>query len=253
MRRRKSNLGLKLVTRARQTGLGLLLAAAIVVAWLTVHIHAVFLGDMPGLLAGASLVIAQCWLNVGLFIIAHDCMHGSLAPGRGRLNATVGTVCVALYAGFSYAKLLKAHFQHHRAPGTDGDPDFSVAHSRAPMRWFVTFVFRYFGWREFATLTVVLCIYVLALGVPLERMLVFWALPAIASSMQLFYFGTYLPHHTQEALFVDRHNTRSTAYGYLGSLLSCYHFGYHHEHHLHPSVPWWQLPVTRKERLANAG
>ena len=118
-----------------------------------------------------------------------------------RLNATVGTVSVALYAGFSDAKLLKAHFQHHRAPGTDDDPDFSVVHSREPMRWFVTFV-----------LTILVGVslqrsrrwlYMLALGVPLERMLCLGAAGdrLIHATVRL---RDYLPHHTEEAPFVDQ-------------------------------------------------
>ncbi|HYD98464.1 MAG TPA: fatty acid desaturase, partial [Alphaproteobacteria bacterium] len=31
----------------------------------------------------------------------------------------------------------------------------------------------------------------------------------------------------------------------LVSLLTCYHFGHHHEHHLRPDVPWWRLPSLR--------
>ncbi|MFG6592769.1 fatty acid desaturase [Sulfitobacter sp. 1A12157] len=32
-------------------------------------------------------------------------------------------------------------------------------------------------------------------------------------------------------------------------LLTCFHFGgFHHEHHLHPAVPWWALPKTRVAR-----
>nr|MBA2748547.1 fatty acid desaturase [Tatlockia sp.] len=26
------------------------------------------------------------------------------------------------------------------------------------------------------------------------------------------------------------------------SFITCYHFGYHYEHHEHPDVPWWGLP-----------
>ena len=50
----------------------------------------------------------------------------------------------------------------------------------------------------------------------------------------------------------QRNPTLDTLYAIAGplgvplSLLTCYHFGgYHHEHHLHPGVPWWRLPGTR--------
>ena len=35
----------------------------------------------------------------------------------------------------------------------------------------------------------------------------------------------------------------------LGSLVTCYHFGYHHEHHLYPAVPSWRLPAARRSAL----
>ncbi|MFA9473554.1 MAG: fatty acid desaturase [Filomicrobium sp.] len=36
------------------------------------------------------------------------------------------------------------------------------------------------------------------------------------------------------------------------SLLTCFHFGYHHEHHLQPDVPWWRLPDAHADYLASA-
>ncbi|WP_208766779.1 fatty acid desaturase [Nostoc flagelliforme] len=27
--------------------------------------------------------------------------------------------------------------------------------------------------------------------------------------------------------------------------MSCYHFGYHQEHHEYPDVPWWKLPAYK--------
>ena len=68
----------------RQATTGLLLGGAIAAAYLILHIYAVFFLDLSGLglLAVPFLMAALCWLNVGLFIVAHDCMHGSLAPGR---------------------------------------------------------------------------------------------------------------------------------------------------------------------------
>jgi beta-carotene ketolase (CrtW type) len=89
----------------------------------------------------------------------------------------------------------------------------------------------------------------LLLGARLENILLFFAVPGLLSSFQLFYFGTFLPHrHLRQpgaAIFADQHRARSNQYGYLASLLTCFHFGYHHEHHDHPREPWWRLPATR--------
>jgi beta-carotene ketolase (CrtW type) len=87
------------------------------------------------------------------------------------------------------------------------------------------------------------------LGASVWNILLFFAVPGILSSLQLFYFGTFLPHrHVDdggEAQFADHHRARSSDFGYLLSLLTCFHFGYHHEHHLQPGTPWWRLPGAR--------
>ena len=35
----------------------------------------------------------------------------------------------------------------------------------------------------------------------------------------------------------------------LVSFVSCYHFGYHWEHHVAPHVPWWRLPEARRNTI----
>ena len=112
----------------------------------------------------------------------------------------------------------------------------------------MSFFRRYFGWREFGLLAVLLWSYILLLGANPANALLFWGVPAILSSFQLFYFGTYLPHRHEEvsqAGFKDRHNARTNDYPWLVSLLTCFHFGYHHEHHARPNLPWWRLPSAR--------
>ncbi|MBT6276998.1 MAG: beta-carotene ketolase, partial [Chromatiales bacterium] len=128
-----------------QTIIGVTLALCVIACWVTTHITALFLGTTPTGMAAVMLVLLQCWLNVGLFIIAHDCMHGSLAPGWLRFNTGVGTLCLYLYAGFSYAKLCPEHYRHHANPGTADDPDFCVTHSTQVIPWYISFVRYYFG------------------------------------------------------------------------------------------------------------
>ncbi|HEY0420134.1 MAG TPA: fatty acid desaturase [Acetobacteraceae bacterium] len=225
-------------------GLGLLIIAA----WLACHVYGVFFHrwTSAGIAVAPLLIALQCWLNVGLFIVAHDCMHGSFAPGRPGVNHAVGRVCLALYAGFSFDRLRPKHFAHHAHPGTAGDPDFDAAHPDRFWPWFLRFFREYFGLRELAVLAGLLLFYLAVLGASPVNALVLWGVPALLSAAQLFYFGTYLPHRHDEAPFGDRHNARSNAYSWLVSLLTCFHFGYHHEHHLHPSVPWWRLPSVRR-------
>lgn len=235
------------MSAALQTRIGVGLAALIAAAWLTLHIYAVFFHPLTGigLWLAPLLVAVLCWLNVGLFITAHDAMHGSLAPGRPRVNLWAGRIALGLYAGFSFDRLRAKHFDHHRHAGTAEDPDFSASHPRRFWPWYFGFFRQYFGVREFAILAAALAFYLLVLRAGVANMLLFWALPAILSSLQLFLFGTYLPHRQNDAGFADRHNARSNDYGWLASLLTCFHFGYHHEHHRSPGTPWWRLPSER--------
>jgi beta-carotene/zeaxanthin 4-ketolase len=231
----------------RQTAIGMGLATAIVSAFLTSHIYGVFFLDLATtpLWQVGILVASLCWLSVGLFIVSHDAMHGSLAPFRPRLNLAVGQICLALYAGFRYASLNREHHQHHRAPGTADDPDFDERPPHGFWRWYFNFMAHYFGPRELAVLTVLVAVYAGVLQVRMPNLLVFWALPAILSSLQLFTFGTYLPHKPGCDAFTDRHRSRSNDLPVWLSLLTCFHFGYHHEHHDQPALPWWRLPAAR--------
>ena len=236
----------------RQARIGLALAFAIGGAWLSLHVYAVFghrlaLGRAH---LAPLLVVALCWLNVGLFIVAHDCMHGSLAPGQPRVNRAVGRVALALYAAFSFDRLAPQHFLHHRHSGTARDPDYSPHEAARFWPWFAGFVRRYFGWREFGVLTVLLLGYVLVLGAAPANVLLFWGVPAILSALQLFYFGTYLPHRPGAEPFADEHRARSNDYPWGLSLFTCFHFGYHGEHHRAPHVPWWRLPALRRAPAA---
>jgi beta-carotene ketolase (CrtW type) len=236
----------------RDVATGLLLAGLIVAAWITMHITAIFLIDWtaPGRFLAAPFVIAvQCWLSVGLFIVAHDTMHGSMLPQYPAINRAIGRFCVFIYAGFSYEKLHKNHHAHHRHAGTADDPDFDTEHSAQFWPWYLKFFRYYFGCREFATLKVAVVVYLAILQERFPTMLIFWALPAILSSVQLFYFGTYRPHRVDELPFADEHRARSNEFSPLMSLLTCFHFGYHHEHHEAPWVPWWKLPAHRALRL----
>ena len=230
------------------------LAALLVVAWTALHIGCVFFyGWTPaGLLGAPFLVLLLCWLNVGLFIVAHDCMHGSLAPGRPAVNRALGRLCLRLYAGFSYDRLLPKHLRHHLHSGTGGDPDFDADHPASFAPWLLKFLLEYLGWRELAVLSAWGVAYVALLGASIPNALVFWALPAIMAAVQLFYFGTYRPHRDEGLAFDDRHRARSSDYSYLLSLATCFHFGYHHEHHVHPGLPWWKLPGARAGALRQA-
>jgi beta-carotene ketolase (CrtW type) len=242
------------MTARRQAAIGVALAAAILASWAALQFVGARLMPLTGarLAAGPFLVAAICWLDVGLFIIAHDAMHGSLAPHWPRLNRWIGRIALAAYAGFAYDRLAAQHFAHHRDPGSDRDPDFHPANPRAYLAWYAAVIRNYFGLRELAGMAVIAALYLLALRGAVANMLLFWALPALLSSIQLFLFGTWLPHRHLDSPFEDDHRARSSGFGWLASLLSCFHFGHHLEHHRSPSLPWWRLPSARSVRARQA-
>lgn len=234
-------------TTARQNetavSTGLTLAAAVIGVFFVLQIAAVFAYRWSNwsLVTAPLLAASINWLYVGLFIVAHDCMHGSLAPGHPRINRAVGQFCVALYAGFDFADLREKHFLHHRYSGTADDPDFDPQTPQAFWSWYWRFMGRYMSSRQplFFTILIVLCT---VLGADAANIAAFIVAPALASTLQLFYFGTYLPHRPSAEPFIDEHRARSSNFDWLLSLLTCFHFGYHHEHHVSPGTPWWRLP-----------
>ena len=62
-------------------------------------------------LVAALAVLLRSFLHTGLFIVAHDAMHGVLHRGSGRANARLGQLALFLYAGLAYGRCLR---QHHR-------------------------------------------------------------------------------------------------------------------------------------------
>jgi beta-carotene/zeaxanthin 4-ketolase len=231
--------------------IGLALAATMFAVWLGVHFWAMFVFRIGW--ANWPLVPLifglQCWLSVGMFIVAHDAMHGSLVPGKAQVNSAIGAVVLFLYAGFGWKKMRDAHFEHHKAVGTAGDPDFNADNPRDFWPWYAQFLKRYFGWQSMAFVWSVVLAYFFLFDVPPQNIALLYGFPAITSSLQLFYFGTYRPHRHEHGGFPDHHNARTNDYGTLASLFSCFHFGYHHEHHLSPGIPWWALPQRHKDYL----
>lgn len=231
-----------------RTVLGVLLAAAIILGWLALLVGSVlhYSWSPHSVVTAPMLVLAMSWLYVGLFIVAHDCMHGSLIPRRPSWNRAVGRVCVLFYAGFNFDRLKRQHFLHHRFPGTSDDPDFDTRSPQHPVRWYVKFFSDYFAPWQLVWMTLMASMFVFAGDARIANLLAFWALPSLLSSVQLFYFGTYRPHRPTAKPFADHHRAHGCDYGWWASLLTCFHFGHHRVHHQYPYVPWWGLPGLAK-------
>jgi beta-carotene ketolase (CrtW type) len=108
---------------------------------------------------------------------------------------------------------------------------------------------RYLSCRQFAALLggwgVVALGASCTLATPIANVLLFCTLPLLLSSLQLFFVGTYLPHRHQ-APASNPHQAISLDWPEWLSLLACYHFGYHLEHHEAPQLCWFQLPMARR-------
>lgn len=235
-----------------QPALGLWSALLILGLWGTSLVTFVFLIDWSerSLLWMGLAVLWQTFLYTGLFITAHDAMHGVVLPTNLRLNHCIGAIAVLLFALFDYQQLLTKHWQHHKAPASDRDPDYHAPDRDGFWQWYLHFMGNYSTWSSMLGFTAIFNGLTLGLQLPRFNLVVFWILPSILSSLQLFYFGTYLPHRRPPEGYRDRHRTRSYRFGYLLSFLACYHFNYHEEHHRYPHLRWWQLPAASLERDA---
>jgi len=228
-----------------RTATGLLYAGLVVGGWALVHIYSVFFHSLSApLWQTAGLIALQCWLYAGMFIVAHDTMHGSLVPGNEKANTLIGKAIMFVYAGFDWSYMREAHHAHHDNSGTEDDPDFNPANPHSFLPWYIKFFREYFGLKQLLILMGFTLAYIFIFGASYLNTIVMWAVPAILSSVQLFYFGTYLTHR-HSGPFPDQHNARTNDFPKWLSLLTCFHFGYHHEHHLYPHEPWWRLPLRK--------
>ncbi len=186
------------------------------------------------------LITWQMWTCTGLFITAHDAIHGTVHPSP-QINYTIGQLCMWLYAGFDYPQLQSEHHQHHRHPATDRDPDFHNGHNSNFWPWYWHFICGHISWPQMLNLAIITSIYTIGGHLLIAQLAIFWILPSLLSSLQLFYFGTFLPHREPLDGYVQPHCATTIPRSRLWSFISCYHFGYHYEHHESPGIPWWKL------------
>ena len=187
------------------------------------------------------LALVQTHLYTGLYITAHDAMHGVVSPNK-RLNNTLGTVAALLFAYNWFPRQLPKHHDHHRHVGTPADPDFHDGRHPGFLPWLARFAWNYVTWWQVALMA--LTYNVLKLYFPPANVIAFWMLPAVLATLQLFFFGTYLPHRGEHEAD-NPHRSRSQFRHHLWAFVSCYFFGYHYEHHDQPYLPWWRLWRTK--------
>jgi len=217
---------------------GVLVAGTVLLVWLG-SLAALLVRGVAGMHPAlvVLLMLLRTWLTTGLFITAHDAMHRSVSRHR-LVNDAFGYVACFLFAAMSYGRLVENHGRHHAAPGTNDDPDF-CARSQSFLVWFLTFMWRYATVLQVAAMAALYNL--LHVRFDDGTLWAFWVGPALLASVQLFLFGTYLPHRTPHTAAMGTHRARSLRGGHLVALMACYFFGYHREHHEGPAVPWWRL------------
>lgn len=230
---------------------GIWIAITILTAWVCLLAFLLIYRSPEPSVAGIGLswsdplvyifVLLQAHLYTGVFITAHDAIHGVVAPNNKRVNNVIGWVATMLFAYNSYAKLSAGHHLHHRHAATEHDPDYHRGNANM-LLWFTDFARSYVSvWQ---ILAMAITYNVLKIWFPMENLIVFWMIPAFLSTFQLFIFGTYLPHRGHHDN--PPHNARSQGLNHVWAFVSCYFFGYHSEHHDQPYLPWWKLAEARE-------
>ncbi len=188
------------------------------------------------------LIMGRAFLQTGLFITAHDAMHGTACPLSPRFNHSLGRLALGLYSLLPYDRMRFKHYEHHAQPATAADPDFCPQAQNNPLLWFVRFILSYQSPWTVVGVTLGFHVWHWIGGVPYSQLLLFWFLPTVLSAYQLFYFGIFVPHREGADGYSDHHRSRSLYIAPFWSFLACYHFGYHWEHHEYPDLPWYYLP-----------
>lgn len=176
-------------------------------------------------------------------------MHGVVCPRHPKLNYAIGVLILLLYGFLFYPKLIKSHHEHHQNPATHLDPDFHDGKHSSLLLWYLGFMRQH--WSLGSTVAIILSYHSIRCfaHVSETNLVLFWAIPPLLSSFQLFYFGTFLPHREPPEGYTNIFHTQSISRPFFWSLITCYHFGYHFEHHQHPDVPWWYLPTIAQSQL----
>jgi beta-carotene ketolase (CrtW type) len=215
-----------------QSSTGLIIALIVIGLWVLCILNLMMWKVNPQNPMLYLMILIQMHLYTGLFITAHDAMHGTVSPNPG-LNNFIGQVCTALYACFPFSKLYDKHHKHHQHVHTALDPDYNKGNF---VTWYISFIMEYLSWWQIVLMALIFN--VLKFWIAEVNLILFWVLPSFLSTLQLFYFGTWLPHHGEHS---NKHQSGTQRKNHLIAFLTCYFFGYHYEHHDSPGTPWWKL------------
>lgn len=220
--------------------MGILIASTVIFLWSAHLLYSLFVLQVDYASPLLYLhILVQAYLYTGLFITSHDSMHGSISRNR-KVNDAFGQLALWLFAAFPYRKMFRKHMQHHHHAASSQDPDFCVK-SQNYFIWFFHFFFTYVTVLQIITMALLFNALVYLARAPLSNVILLWVLPPFLATFQLFTFGTFLPHRLPHTQDMGVHRSRTQKKHHLLAMLSCWFFGYHLEHHLYPTTPWYRL------------
>lgn len=173
-------------------------------------------------------IMTLIWQYVGLFIISHD-LHHNKEPTL--YENILGRISLLFYGGFLLEDFSKNHENHHKYPGsTKKDPDF---YDGSVIIWYLKFMVEYINFKQ---VIIQLLFYNILKNYNIEndQMILFWLLPSVLASIQLFFYGTFLVHE-KDGLIKNANLPE-----WLVTLTS-YNFGNHINHHKYPFISWFKL------------
>ena len=218
--------------------MGILFAIVIILSW-SIHLVYILLYQPvdPADIVFWFHLLLQTWLFTGLFITAHDAMHGTVSKNRF-MNDGIGILASIFYAGLWYPILYKKHSLHHIYPATDQDPDYTSGNQNFFVWWY-RFMHNYITIWQILIMAILFNIGLVWFNE--LQLIALWIIPSVLSTFELFYFGTYVPHRLPHTKEMGPDKSRSQPKNHFMALITCYFFGYHSEHHASPRTPWWQL------------
>jgi fatty acid desaturase len=260
------------------------IALAIASTW------AVLLLAVAGALAAPLWALVPLAVVIGnrqyaLLLLVHEASHYLFSRDRKRNDRIANWTC-AYPIGITVERYREVHLEHHRHVGTEADPDFDYYRERVTpgllvrtilvglfgVKGMITVLFYFFprfaaryhpspeGRSSFqasplgrqlagvaAAQLVILGSFAL-LGRPLLYFGI-WLLPLLTLVPLANQLRTLAEHASLDGTPV----TRTVTTGVVGRVvLAPFLFFYHHEHHLHPFVPFYRLPELHR-RLHESG
>lgn len=230
--------------------------------------------ERPLWLVGLAVVWIGARLH-GLGVLMHEATHHRLVKSRW-LNEVVGEVFCAFPIGVSLANYRYNHFAHHQFTNTDKDPDWirkkgeDWLFPKTPWQILMLFLKDALGFNVIGHLRGVremsgnskigplrpalrLLGYLSLLAAAIATatwplFLLYWLLPTVSWLQVVLRLRSMAEHF---GLKEPGPTATRTTYASLPErlFLAPHNVGYHLDHHLFPSVPFYRLPALHKQLL----